>query len=71
MPLQEAEWLKISSLNWDLFPGYVIFKKYVTGLVVNDSTERAIKLGQDFIETFRNKEDNQANLLVVANHRLE
>ena len=72
MTLHESEWLKISSSNWDLFPGCIRFKNYVTGLlVVNDSAEQGIKLGQDFIETFRNEVDNQANLLVVADHRLK
>ena len=56
----------------DLFPGYIRFKNYVSGLlVVNNSAEFPIKLGQHFIETFSNKEGNQANLLVVADHRLK
>ena len=72
MTLHEIEWLKINSSNWDLFPGYFRFKNYVTGLlVVNDSAECAIKLGQDFFETFRNEENCQTNLLVVANHCLK
>ena len=72
MALLETEWLKISSSNWELFPGYIRFKNYVTGLlVINDSAERAIKLGQGFIETFRNEEDSQANLLAVADHHLK
>ncbi|XP_065654686.1 uncharacterized protein LOC136081307 [Hydra vulgaris] len=72
MTLHETEWLKTSSSNWEKFSGYIRFKNYVTGLlVVNDCAERAIKLGQDFIETFRNEEDSQANLLVVADLRLK
>ena len=68
MTLHETEWLKISSSNWEKFSSYIRFKNVTDLLVVNDSAECAIKLGQNFIETFRNEEDSQANLLVVADH---
>nr|XP_047144771.1 uncharacterized protein MAL8P1.12-like [Hydra vulgaris] len=59
-----TKWLKISSSNWETCSGYIRFKNYITGLlVVNDSAELAFKLDQDFIEIFRNEEDNQATLL--------
>ena len=65
----EMEWIKINPTNW-LFPGFLKYKEFVLSLhVVNDYTERASKLAQDFLEYVGHGSDKQANLLAVASHR--
>ena len=65
--LDDMEWLELSPDLWDTNPGYGKFHNYVSSLeVVNDVSERSVKLCQDYIKSTTKEENLQNHYVVVA-----
>ena len=63
-------WLQEDPDLWLTYPGYATFEKFVKNLeVVNDASERSVKLAQDFLKTSKDESKLQNNYLVVADVR--
>ena len=56
--------------NWPGHPSFLSSKGKMNSLnVVNDSTERGVKLSADFLDTAKTEENYQNILQVVEDHR--
>ncbi|XP_047129704.2 uncharacterized protein LOC124809606 [Hydra vulgaris] len=68
----EVQWLKTPSETWDLNDYYLEFKQFVNNLeVVNDCSERAIKLVQELINKSHNEDKRQSTFLVSNKYKSE
>ena len=66
----ETQWMKIPPEFWEFNDFYLKFRATVTGLdVVNDCSERAIKLVQDLINRANSEEKRQDTLLFTNNYK--
>ncbi|XP_065682417.1 uncharacterized protein LOC124816991 [Hydra vulgaris] len=64
---EKCLWMKLPQIFWKEFPGYNEFQSFVKSVeVVNDSSERAVKLIQDNVERGKSEEKLQ-NLLQMKN----
>ena len=64
------EWLQTPVKMWDLFSDYRKFKEYVINVsVVNDLAERGMHLITEFASKCKNREEREAVLQVVEEHR--
>ena len=66
----DLDWLDLDPSVWDVMPGYIKVRDFVTKLtIVNDPAERGVGLIKQFISTFQNEKSCQENLLAVSKHR--
>ena len=71
LDLREAqEWLQTPVRMWEMFSDFRKFRDFVVNVsVVNDLAERGMHLITEFASKCENKEERQALLQVVEQHR--
>jgi hypothetical protein len=70
--VEPQEWLQTPVKMWELFSDYRKFKDYVSNVsVVNDLAERGMHMITEFASKCENKEEREALLQVVEQHREE
>ncbi len=63
---KQIEWMQFPSMDWELFEDYRDLKAFFCGLeVINDSTERGVKMISDFKDIVDNEEQQQYLLQVI------
>ena len=68
--VEPQEWLQTPVKMWELFSDFRKFKDYVTNVsVTNDLAERGMHLITEFASKCQNKEEREALLQVVEQHR--
>ena len=66
----DLQWLKEDSSTWSGKPGYQKFASYVDNLaIVNDCSERGVKLIEDFVDAAHTEELRQNIMISVAEER--
>ena len=69
---ERPEWLQSPAMQWELFEGYAIVKKFVDKLpVTNDSAERGMALIKQFIINAKDETKKQDLIQLVQDHRQE
>lgn len=66
----KCQWMKLPPLFWSTSDNYLEFEQFVRSIVVvNDSSERAVKLVQEMIDRAHIEEKRQDGILYVNNYK--